>query len=293
MAVKNKMTGSAAGISVGLALGGGGAKGLAHIGVLRALGRAGIRISHIAGTSMGALVGGWYAAMGETETLEELFASLKKRDVNSLASILYHRDGRIFHKSSIADALAEKLGERNIEECSIPFQAIATDARTGEEVRIERGRLVDAIRASAALPLIFQPVEIDGRLLMDGGCINPVPADAARSMGAEYVVAVKVSGQWLDASRSPRRGASLYQMVSHILGAVEHQLALRSLKNADFVIEPDVEDLDWLEFDRGGAIIEAGLREAYRRLPELQEELGLPPLPKTAIEMFLDFLRYA
>ena len=175
---------------IGLALGGGAAKGLAHIGVIKALENAGINIDFIAGTSMGALVGGYYAATKDITGLETIILDIKKRDIFSLRDIIKKRDGALFRGEPIAERLKKELGDMKIENCQIPFIAVTTNIKNGDEARLNSGNLVDAIRASIAIPLIFSPVEIDGKLLMDGGLVNPVPVSACRALGADVVIAV-------------------------------------------------------------------------------------------------------
>ncbi|MBI3638610.1 patatin-like phospholipase family protein [Candidatus Wolfebacteria bacterium] len=180
-------------LKVGLALGGGGAKGLAHIGVIKALEAAGIKIDFISGTSMGSLIGGFYAATGDVRVLEELFLKLKKGDIFPMSKLLRKRDGNLFRDKSIIELLEADIKGVKIKDCKIPFAAVATDVKNGEDVIIKKGSLTDAIRASSALPVVFAPVSMGGKLLMDGGFSNPVPADVCRDMGAEIVIAVDVS----------------------------------------------------------------------------------------------------
>ena len=181
---------------IGLALGGGGAKGLAHIGIIKALENAGIKIDYIAGTSMGALVGGWYAATGDINALEDFIVHIKRSDIFPIKEIVNRKDGALFKGESIADKLREELKNIKIEDLQIPFAALATNTKNGDEVRLKNGDLVDAIRASTALPIVFAPVAINGHLLIDGGLANPVPADVVKDMGAEYIIAVDVSSRW-------------------------------------------------------------------------------------------------
>src|SRR3990167_7080050 len=151
---------------VGLALGGGGAKGLAHIGIIKALENAGIKIDYIAGTSMGALVGGWYAATSDIKSLEDFIVHIKRSDIFPIKEIIKRKDGALFKGESIADKLRKELKNIKIEELKIPFAALTTDAKNGDEVCLKNGDLVDAIRASTALPIVFAPVAINGQLLI-------------------------------------------------------------------------------------------------------------------------------
>ena len=140
---------------IGLALGGGGAKGLVHIGIIKALENAGIPIDYIAGTSMGALIGGVYAATKDIATLENMVSEIKRDDVFPLLELLKRKDGSFFRGQTLTERLRKALGDIEIQNCRIPFAAVATDEGRGEEVRIKKGDLVNAIRASIALPIVF------------------------------------------------------------------------------------------------------------------------------------------
>lgn len=185
---------------IGLALGAGVARGWSHIGVLRALARHGIKPDVIAGTSIGAVVGGAYAG-GKLDQLADWATS-----VNRL-KILSHLDlrlagGGLIGGDKLATAMREELGEFIIEELPIPFSTIAADLVTGHEVWLRRGDLVEAIRASMSLPGIFHPVLHQGRWLVDGAIVNPVPVSACRALGAQLVIAVNLSGDLIGQIRS-------------------------------------------------------------------------------------------
>jgi NTE family protein len=176
---------------IGLALGGGSARGWAHIGVLRALNEAGIHPDIIAGTSIGAVVGGCYVA-GELSALEQFARDLTRRKVLGFLDINFSGSGLITGQR-LCSVLEATLKGVAIEDLSKRFVAVATEIGTGHEIWLSRGRLVDAIRASYALPGIFRPVAINGRWLFDGALVNPVPVSVCRALGARYVIAVNVN----------------------------------------------------------------------------------------------------
>ncbi len=176
---------------IGLALGGGAARGWAHIGVLRALDKAGIRPDIIAGTSIGAVVGGCYAA-GHLDALEEFARELTPRRVFGYLDFNLTGTGLI-NGQRLVQKLDQHLGERAIEELPTRFAAVATEIGTGHEVWLQRGPLVEAVRASYALPGIFKPVKIKGRWLFDGAMVNPIPVSVCRALGARYVIAVNLN----------------------------------------------------------------------------------------------------
>jgi NTE family protein len=176
--------------SVGLALGGGAARGWAHIGVIKALHEEGINPQIIAGTSIGAVVGGCHAA-GKLDALEDWARSLTKRRVFSLMDISFGGAG-IINGARLRKLLEADIGPLCIEDLPTRFSAVATELRTGHEIWLTKGRLVKAMRASYALPGIFEPVHIGGRWLMDGALVNPVPVSTARAMGARLVIGVNL-----------------------------------------------------------------------------------------------------
>lgn len=176
--------------SLAIALGGGIARGWAHIGVLRALDEAGLKPDIVVGTSVGAVVGGCWAA-GKLDNLETWARSLTKRRMFGLLDISLAGAGLI-SGGRLKGLLEESLGEASIESLAPRFAAIATEYTTGHEVWLGRGQLVEALRASYALPGIFEPVRIGGRWLMDGALTNPVPVSAARALGGRLVIAVNL-----------------------------------------------------------------------------------------------------
>ncbi|MBN9041318.1 MAG: phospholipase [Rhizobiales bacterium 62-47] len=176
---------------IGLALGGGAARGFAHIGIMRTLLAHGINPDIIVGTSMGAVVGGTFAS-GHLDTLEEWARGLQPRNILGYLDIKLNGSGLI-GGDKLAAQLEASLGQVAIEDLQLRFASVATEVRTGHEIWLTRGRLVDAIRASFALPGIFSPFLVGDRWLVDGALVNPVPVSAARALGAEIVIAANLS----------------------------------------------------------------------------------------------------
>ena len=176
----------------GIALGSGAARGMAHIGVLRALEDAGQKPEYVAGTSIGALVGGVYAA-GKLDELTDIVLTLDwKQAASFFLEASFPRSGLI-EGNKVTEFLAKILGKQAIRDLPIPFRAVATEITSGREVVIDDGDLVDAIRASVSVPGIFSPAERGGDLLVDGGLVNPVPVNVCRTMGSERVIAVDLN----------------------------------------------------------------------------------------------------
>lgn len=181
--------------SIGLALGGGAARGFAHVGVLRTLLAHGIKPEIVAGTSIGAVIGGCYAA-GQLDALEIWARRLTRRRILSYLDVSLSGAGLI-NGGRLARELEAAIGAVKIEELAMRFAAIATEIDTGHEIWLTRGRMIEALRASYALPGVFTPVRIGGRWLVDGALVNPVPVSAARALNARVVIGVNTNADFL------------------------------------------------------------------------------------------------
>ena len=250
---------------IGLALGGGFARGFAHLGVLKVLQKYNIRVSHIAGSSVGSILGAAYASGAPLERIIETCRTLRFRDI---ARWRVSRLG-LASNQRLAALMERVFGSSQFEDLKIPLAVVATDLSTGEPVIFTQGNLVDAIRASCAFPGLFEPVEIGTRCLADGGLVAPVPTQAARGLGAQTVIGVSVGLQ------DGHRGAptNIFQVVSRAVGAAQkHQLELWE-RHADLVLRPDVQFLAWDDFARADEAIEAGAAAALRALPRIENLL--------------------
>ena len=273
-------------MSVALALGGGAALGWAHIGVLRALEAAGVRVAAVAGTSIGALVAVAYAA-GELDALEELARSATPRAVVAFLDPHFRR-GAFLGGRAIARRLQLHLGERRLEELGVPAATVAADLVSGRVVVIASGGAVEAVRASIAIPGIFAPMATGGMLLVDGGALVPVPVAAARALSARPVLAINLQADY------PARAAALGLTVDGPtptairttragLGLVLSQLARLSLAAdpADLVLEPAVGRIDVRSFTRAVELIAIGSATVEAALPAIRALTEQPdrPLP--------------
>src|SRR2546422_11359316 len=253
-----------AGISV--ALGGGFARGFAHLGVLQVLEQNHIPISHIAGTSVGSILGAAYASGAPLSHIIETCRTLRFRDI---ARWRVSRLG-LASNQRLENLIERVFESRQFDDLRIPLAVVATDLTSGEPVVFTQGNLVDAIRASCAFPGLFEPLEIGTRCLADGGLVAPVPTRAARKLGATTVIGVAVGIQ------DGHRGAptNIFQVVSRAVSAAQkHQLEVWE-RHADLVLRPDVQSLAWDDFDRAEEAIEAGAATARRALPRIQKLLG-------------------
>lgn len=214
--------------TVALALGTGGARGLAHIGAIEAIEAAGYRIIAVSGSSIGALIGGIYAA-GKLDVYRDWVCALQKMDVLKLVDWTLSGAGLI-KGERIIDALRELIGDVNIEELPIPFTAVATDLDREREVWLTRGPLFDAIRASIAIPTIFRPHPVHGHRLVDGGLMNPLPLTPLLQSPSDYTVAVNVNSapETLAASRTPVKQSARTGLRSRITAFVK-----RTIRNHD------------------------------------------------------------
>ncbi|MFP4647676.1 MAG: patatin-like phospholipase family protein [Halorhodospira sp.] len=179
--------------TVGLALGSGSARGWSHIGIIRALAAAGIRPQVVAGTSIGALVGAFYAA-GKLDVLEPWVRKLTRRDVLGMLDPSLRTTGGLIEGRRLYDFYQEHLSGAAIENLGLPYAAVATTLGRGTEVWLREGDLADAVRASSALPGVFSPVRRGRDWLVDGGLVNPVPVSVCRALGADVVIAVNLNG---------------------------------------------------------------------------------------------------
>lgn len=250
---------------VGLALGGGVAHGLAHVGVLLALERAGVPIDCVAGTSAGALIGAFWAAGWPAEQIHHEALNLGWRH---LARPAWPGRGGLISFYRLECYLIRKLGDLTFADLPRCFAAVATDLLSGESVAVTSGRVAAAVHASAAVPGVVVPVEIDGRLLGDGGVSNNLPVTVARALGAEYVIGVSVLGLHLRRARG-----ALGRGLAAIESAV--RWAGGGLRLADCLVEPDIAGYSYIRFRHRHELIALGQAAAEARLPEIKAALGL------------------
>jgi NTE family protein len=250
---------------IALALGGGFARGFAHLGVLKVFQQYDIKVSHIAGSSVGSILGAAFASGAPLERIMAVCRTLRFRDI---ARWRVSRLG-LASNQRLAALMEHVFGSRQFEDLRIPLAVVATDLSTGEPVIFTQGNLVDAIRASCAFPGLFEPVQIGTRCLADGGLVAPVPTHAARFIGAQTVVGVSVGMQ------DGHRGVptNIFQVVSRAVSAAQkHQLEVWE-RHADLVLRPDVQFLAWDDFARADEAIEAGAAAALRALPRIEHLL--------------------
>lgn len=300
---------------IGLALGGGVARGWAHIGVVRALKRYGVEPDVVCGASVGAVVGGMMLA-GKLDELEEWVLSLNRLRIVSYLDLRIRSGGLIGGARLVAE-MRRHIGDGRIEDLPAPFAAVATDLITGHEVWLQNGDLSESLRASFSLPGVFPPVERDGRMLIDGALVNPVPVSVCRALGAQLVIAVNLSGDLIGKARkqgaavptaagfdllkvveesgplmrafSPvgalaqrifrreNEAPSLFGVMVSSLSIVMDRITRSRLAGdpPDVHIAPRLGDVGLLEFDRAQHCIAEGEAAVERALPELHDALAV------------------
>src|SRR5688572_25618110 len=289
-------------LRLGLALGSGSARGWAHIGAIRALEERGIKPDIVCGTSVGALVGAAYAA-GELDRLEKWVTGLAWTTVVRLMDLTWR--GGLIRGTRLFTLFGTMLADREISDLPIPYGAVATELHSGRELWLRHGNVLDAARASCAMPGLFTPVMRDGTVLVDGGLVNPVPVSMCRALGADLVVAVALSWgrlgpygpardgeaaaraapSWLDrlckkkaaaAEEAPEPIPSICDVFMTSLDIVEMRVARSRLAGepADVLITPILPDFATMDFHRAKEAIEEGRAAVDRMGPLLKQILG-------------------
>ena len=254
--------------AIGVALGGGFARGIAHIGVLKVLEKEGIPVRMIAGTSVGAIMGAAYCSGITIAELEEIAHQVR---FTTFARWTLSRFG-FANNDRMATFLKRTLKVHTFEELRIPLGVTATDFNTGKGTVFTSGSIVDPVRASCAYPGMFLPVEIGGRWLVDGMLSYPVPAVPLREMGAERVLAVHLKGQWSKTS-APRH---YFDVIGQSFAIAQEMMSSVWRNAADVVIEPDVAGFDYDDFKRADELIRVGELAMRRALPAVRKWLEAP-----------------
>ncbi len=248
-------------LCVGLALGAGGARGLAHIGVLQVLQEEKIPVHVLAGTSMGAVIGGLYAADADLSILERLLGEIGWED---LVNPAFARTGLV-SSARIHELLRVLTKQKTFSELTLPFAVVATDLRTGKEVVIREGPIADGIRASLSVPFVFVPVEKEELLLSDGALVNRVPVSVAKDLGAHVVIAVDVGFPPMKAEVT-----NLVGIMIRVVEILERECSRRRGEEADLLITPRLSDVSITDLGSAAYIIEEGRRATYERLADLR-----------------------
>ncbi|MFN0167662.1 MAG: patatin-like phospholipase family protein [Bryobacteraceae bacterium] len=279
------------GSTVGVALGGGAAFGISHLGVLKVLEQNDIPIDLVAGCSQGSIIGVGYAAgMGVEEMIDTALRLGKKKNFMLPVDPTLSRPG-IFAGERFANIFSPLLGDKKrFEDLTIPCRTVATDIENGERVEIGSGSLTDAFRASASVPMVFSPFKSGDKILVDGGVADPVPAEVVRNMGADFIIAVNVvppmkKGVENEVSRAYRfvnrfnpfsyfegsRGLpNLFDIIMNSMQILQYELGNFKAISADVRINPDLSDFTWIEYYRSEELIQRGVEAAERAMPAIK-----------------------
>lgn len=296
---------------VGLVLGSGAARGLTHLGVISVLKRIGVEISYVSGTSIGALVGAFFAA-GKIDELDRLAASLSFRESLKLIDPVIPRSGLVEGKR-IEAFIRDHLGDVSIQDLPIPFACVAADFRTGTEVVLDTGDLVRSVRASISIPGIFKPVYHRDMFLVDGGIVNPVPVEVVRKLGAEFIIAVDIcprlpevcmvtSDQWdtgidpqaieppdppespshtyiaglAPQATKPATFPTVFEIIDSSIGVMESLINRDRIahEKPDVIIRPALDEVGRFDFHKYEVGVREGERAAWAALTEFDHLAG-------------------
>ncbi len=252
-------------IKIGLALGGGAAKGFAHIGVIKMLEANGFQPEVVSGTSAGSVVGALYASGMDVFALQKNAVALDETSIRDVGLF----GGGLVKGQKLQDYVNTMVGGRGIEKMKLPFAAVATTLQNGQRTVFTRGNTGQAVRASCSIPGVFEPVKIGDFHYIDGGVVSPVPVDAARQLGAEFVIAVDISSK--AAGKTPD---SLLGVVNQSIMIMGQKLGEQEMSRADVIIRPKVNDIGPVDFEqRSNAIVE-GEKAALAAMPQIRAKLA-------------------
>lgn len=249
-------------IKVGIAFGGGGARGFTHLGVIKAFEEFGVKFDYVAGTSVGSLVGAFYAAGYTYEQMYAIVKDLREKDIrkNVIPFTPSKPDG-------IGEIITNNLGDINIEDLPTPFSAVAVDIKSTNEICISKGNLAKAVMGSCAVPGVFQPVIFDDMILCDGGLQNAIPADIPRYYGCDYVVSV-------DVNKSRTYGTDSAKFLDVLLCSIRILMksnAVRGYVNSDVIIAPETKRFKSTKTDGMEEMIDEGYKAAIDMMPKIME----------------------
>jgi NTE family protein len=252
---------------IGLALGGGAARGFAHVGVIQVLEEAGIRPSLVSGTSAGSVVAALYASGKSGKQLQKVAETMEEATIADWTLPLFNRG--MLRGDALARYVNGQVGAKLIEDMALPLGIVATDLNTGQSMLFQRGDTGTAVRASSAVPAVFLPVSISGHEYVDGGLVSPVPVRAARQMGAELVIAVDIS----NAPEGNLAGGTL-EVLLQTVSIMSKSINYFELKEADVVVRPALLGVSSADFGSRKKSIEAGRQAMQQLMPQLRAAIA-------------------
>lgn len=255
-------------VRIGLALGGGAARGFAHIGVIKVLEANGIFPEIVAGTSAGSLVGALYAAGNNGGNLQKLAMEMDEAAISDWSVPFFSSSSGVLKGEGLQQFVNRAVHQQPIEKLKLHFGAVATDLKTGQPILFRRGNTGAAVRASSSVPGVFNPVRIGSIDYVDGGLVYPVPVSFARKMGADFVIAVNISAQ-----PDAQAASSTFEVLLQTFAIMGQSLNQYELKQADVVIRPELSTMKGNDFNGRGTAILAGEKAALAMLNEIRQKL--------------------
>jgi len=254
---------------IGLALGSGGAKGLSHIAFLKALDEEGLKPAIISGTSIGALIGAFYAGGMDGKQIEELFDDMGIRKMGSMMDLSIFSNSGLLKGKKVEAFLTENLPVRSFGELPIPLKVVATDFWKRREVVFDSGDLVTAIRASIAVPVVLEPLNLEGHILTDGGTVNPLPYDLIRD-DCDVLVAIDVSGERVPGKQNP--APTMLENIFSTFQIMQGSIVRSKMKNSkpDIFVQPRLRNIQLLDFHRKEEIFKDVEKDVERFREELK-----------------------
>ena len=260
---------------IGIALGSGGARGLAHIGVLNVLKREGLEIDMVAGVSMGAVIGAYYALGKDLKDIEKEIIDFSKRKAVAKLVDLGSPNKSILKGKKAYKYINKLFGNAGFSDTKIPFQVIATDLESGDEVILKRGNIAKAVQASISIPGIFPPVKMKGKYLIDGGVVNPTPVDTVKDMGADFIIGVDLTMKKAVKLENPGMFRVLMQSYE-IMRTQAAKLKMEKAREKVVLIKPEIYRIvDSFKFRNVNKFIEFGEEAAEKMLPEIKKRLNI------------------
>jgi len=269
---------------IGVALSGGGARGLSHIGVLEVLEDIGVSISAVSGCSMGAIVGAAYCVGVDLKEIEKFISSTDWKSFLMFSVFSLSKSG-IVNDRKVDDVLKRYLGDKTFADCRKEFCCVAVDVLGGSKVVLKSGSLREAVRASISVPGIFPPVFKNDCFLMDGGIIEPLPTESIKELGVNFVIASSIIfesdrisagyGEKAELKNKGDKKLSIQTIIDKSMSIMHKQMVKSYLSSAHIVIEPKIGDFGFFDFARGRQIIEAGRKAAVEKIPEIKRKLRI------------------
>ena len=255
-------------IKIGLALGGGAARGFAHIGVIKALESQGIYPDIVVGTSAGSVVGALYAAGNNGFQLQKMAFDMDEAAISDWAMPLFGKSSGVLKGEALQSWINKTVANQPMEKLKLPFGAVATDLKNGQPILFQRGNTGMAVRASSSVPGVFQPVNISGHTYVDGGLVAPVPVRFAREMGADFIIAVNISTQ-----ADVQATNSSLEVIMQTFSIMGQRINQFELKDADVVIQPALGKMASNDFNGRNQAILAGEQAAFALMPQIKQKL--------------------